>query len=515
MGRPKQGSESEGWEHPQLSLSQLEAKVPSPLQEHPFTHRPLSHALRCTTIGKADILPELMPTRARHRLWRLGQSLHTEDLERESLPEITGPPSDTSHPRHCSTGYRKDLASTSLDNTLSPEPDPGLFRSPPPISRLECEVQRRVEPDRCPSNSSLPETRGQIAGPDMMAPTQVSWGGWKEECHKLRAGGPPRKGLDGTCSVSDGVKIIPYALTRHPLHPESPWIAHSICRETFLTGSNQYWLKSSSPGEQPHYVLTDPEAAAVGGRISKSRGRARCIPRGACPGRGGGARVQRIPEPSGRCPARVWRAHSGTGLGRATARTRQPRPAELLLGSRQTDATLDRDGRSRSPGNRAELRGPRTQRAARRPARAPLRVRHPQSRFRTRHPAPQGSYGEPRGSKSRRLRAGRRAEVSAAAVGPAVVGCAAVAAPWLACRSRAGRPAGLRSGLGHRPGFCCVRLRRGPGRRRRARGRGQATEGGDGVRACGRRLGEEIGPWTRGARCPRLGAAGTEPKMSA
>lgn len=45
-------------------------------------------------------------------------------------------------------------------------------------------------------------------------------------------------------------------------------------------------------------------------------------------------------------------------------------------------------------------------------------------------------------------RAGRRVEVSAAAVGLAVVGCAALAAPWLACRSRAGRPAGLRSGSG-------------------------------------------------------------------
>lgn len=33
---------------------------------------------------------------------------------------------------------------------------------------------------------------------------------------------------------------------------------------TFLTGSHHYWLKPSLPGEQPHYVLTDPEAAAVG-----------------------------------------------------------------------------------------------------------------------------------------------------------------------------------------------------------------------------------------------------------
>lgn len=138
------------------------------------------------------------------------------------------------------------------------------------------------------------------------------------------------------------------------------------------------------------------------------------------------------------------------------------------------------------PGTEPNYGTPDTQRAARRPARAPLRVRHPQSRFFTRHPAPHRSYGEPRGPKSRGLRAGRRAEVSAAAVGPAVVGCAALAAPWLACRSRAGRPAGLRSGLGRRPGFCCVRLRRGPGRRRRARGRGQATEGGDGVRAAPR-----------------------------
>lgn len=52
------GSESEGWEHPQLSLSQSEAKVPSPLQEHPFTHSPLGHALRVYHQREVDILPE-------------------------------------------------------------------------------------------------------------------------------------------------------------------------------------------------------------------------------------------------------------------------------------------------------------------------------------------------------------------------------------------------------------------------------------------------------------------------
>lgn len=150
------------------------------------------------------------------------------------------------------------------------------------------------------------------------------------------------------------------------------------------------------------------------------------------------------------------------------ARSRQPRPGGAAPGAAPGRRLARPRGSVRKPRDRERSYGIQGS-PARRPARAPVRLRHPQSRFRTRHPAPHRPYGEPRGPKSRGPRAGRRAEVSAAAVGPAVVGCALLAAPWLACRSRAGRPAGLRSGLGRRPGLCCARLRRGPGRRRGAR----------------------------------------------
>lgn len=261
----------------------------------------------------------------------------------------------------------------------------------------------------------------------------------------------------------------------------------------------------SAPGRHPN--------DQSGSRISQQSRQGTAHPQGRVPA-GERASSGSRSLPAGAPPASRVRTRAQGSVAPQLGRDNRD-PAERLLGPRPAAAWLDHEGRSGGPGVEPNPGIPGTHGAARRPARAPLRVRHPQSRFRTRHPAPHRSYGEPQGPKSRGPRAGRRAEVSAAAVGPAVVGCAALAAPWLACGSRAGRPAGLRSGLGRRPGFCCARLRRGPGRRRRARGRGQAAEGGDGVRACGRRLGEETGPWTRGARCPRLGAAGTEPKMSA
>lgn len=112
-----------------------------------------------------------------------------------------------------------------------------------------------------------------------------------------------------------------------------------------------------------------------------------------------GTRVQRIPEPPGRCPARVSRAHSGTvrpQLGRA-----QQKPSSNAPGAVPESCPARPRGSVRRPGNRAELLDPgHTHSTARRPARAPVRVRHPQSRFRTGHPAPHRCYGEPRGPKS-------------------------------------------------------------------------------------------------------------------
>lgn len=128
--------------------------------------------------------------------------------------------------------------------------------------------------------------------------------------------------------------------------------------------------------------------------------------------------------------------------------------------------------------------------------------------------------------------AGRRAEVSAAAAGPAVVGCARAGRALVGCGPRGwAAGSGLGSGLGRRPGLRCARLRAAAGRRlaakagrarpraglkgaRRAAERGEARAGRAG-RGGRRRRGEETGPWTRGARRPRRCAAGTEPKMSA
>lgn len=68
--------------------------------------------------------------------------------------------------------------------------------------------------------------RGQTRkeGTDQHGPLYVPWGGWQEENHNLRVG-PPRKDLDGSCTVSHWVKTIPYALARHPPPPESPRLA--------------------------------------------------------------------------------------------------------------------------------------------------------------------------------------------------------------------------------------------------------------------------------------------------
>jgi hypothetical protein len=112
-------------------------------------------------------------------------------------------------------------------------------------------------------------------------------------------------------------------------------------------------------------------------------------------------------------------------------------------------------------------------------ARAAISATHSSPR-----PAPTASR-EARSIGNRRgARAGRRAEVSAAVAGPAVVGCAALAAPWLAVGRRlGGRPGWLGSGLGRRPGLRSALLRGAPGQRLPAGGRGRAAEGGDGGRA--------------------------------
>lgn len=115
---------------------------------------------------------------------------------------------------------------------------------------------------------------------------------------------------------------------------------------------------------------------------------------------------------------------------------------------------------------------------------------------------------EVRSASGRGPRAGRRAEVSAAAASPPVVGCAALAAPWLAAgRGLGGRPDwGRSSGAGRAcAALGSAALRVGGRARPRGAGRGGRR----------RRRGEDSGPWTRGARRPRLRAAGTEPKMSA
>lgn len=113
-------------------------------------------------------------------------------------------------------------------------------------------------------------------------------------------------------------------LLKQPRGPQrDPLQRPGVCRKGYST--------STFPAADPTKGGVSPGdniLSALGRHPNQSGGKISRFEAGYCAspgardrGGGAGARVQRISEPSGRCPARVWRAHSGTGLGRVTART--------------------------------------------------------------------------------------------------------------------------------------------------------------------------------------------------
>lgn len=214
---------------------------------------------------------------------------------------------------------------------------------------------------------------------------------------------------------------------------------------------------------------------ALGGRPGRRLRCRRALPRPQSPARqvGGGPRFRgrvglgRAGIYDGPC---CRRGHHGCGSAAAPT----PQVGEDAPGPRRASHPRSRPGtraRARRPGALCARAGAATSAAPWPPGPRP----RPAALRRAARPDPAGSREPGAGAG-----AGRRAEVSAAAAGPAVVGCARVGRALVGCGPR-GWAAG--SGLGRRPG-----LRSAPGRRAAGRARPRA-----GPRAARRGRGAERG----------------------